>query len=86
MRRRSFWRCALRGVQAGDGGCERALLADEDLALESFRGFGTRGGRRPFRVPLSESGVKWDDGIIVRSWLPSGAYAAGVLREITKTC
>jgi len=67
------------------GNRERQLLASEGLSLESFRGFRTRGGRRPFRVPLLEPDIAWDDGVVVRFRLPSGSYATSVLREITKT-
>jgi tRNA pseudouridine13 synthase len=75
----------VRLASADPGDRERRLLADEGVSLESFRGLGTRGGRRPFRVPLLEHSIAWDDGVVVRFRLPSGSYATSVLREITKT-
>lgn len=67
------------------GDRERALLTSEGLDLADFCGLQARGGRRPFRVPLEEPSVAWDEGVVVRFRLPSGSYATTVLREITKT-
>ena len=66
------------------GARERALLADEGIELVRF-GSLSPGGRRPFRAPLKDVGVAWDDGVVVRFELPPGSFATSVLREITKT-
>jgi tRNA pseudouridine13 synthase len=65
---------------------ERAALAESGLSLADFRLPGVRldGARRPFRVPLTEVEVGWDDGLVLQFCLPPGSYATEVLREVMK--
>ncbi len=65
---------------------ERDMLRESGLSLAEFRlpGVRLKGGRRPFRVPLTEVQVGWDDGLIVSFRLPPGGYATEVLREVMK--
>ena len=66
------------------GDRERALLDHEAVDLSDF-GSQSPGGRRPFRVPLQEASLSWDEGLLLSFVLPPGSYATSVLREITKT-
>ena len=66
------------------GDRERALLDHEAVDLSDF-GSQSPGGRRPFRVPLQEASLSWDEGLLLSFMLPPGSYATSVLREITKT-
>lgn len=69
------------------GELEREILAAEGLALEDFRiggGIRARGERRALRFALHEPEIWYDDGIMLRFWLPRGSYATTVLAEITK--
>ncbi len=46
---------------------------------------GLHGGRRPFRVPVED--LEWqqdEEGLLLRFFLPKGAYATTLLREIMK--
>jgi tRNA pseudouridine13 synthase len=65
---------------------ERELLAETGLSLDEFRlpGVKFKGARRPFRLPLSEVQVGWDDGLLICFRLPPGGYATEVLREVMK--
>lgn len=75
-------------LAAGEPGeLERAVLAAHDLTLEDWRlrGVRLRGDRRPLRVPIADLDVGYDDGIVLRFSLPSGAYATSVLGEVMKT-
>jgi tRNA pseudouridine13 synthase len=63
---------------------EDAILADEGVAGERIPADGTR---RPLVVPVdaAEADEPEPGVLIVRFALPSGAYATGVLAEITKS-
>ncbi|NLG27070.1 MAG: tRNA pseudouridine(13) synthase TruD [Chloroflexi bacterium] len=78
----------VRLAQGQPGERERALLAAEGLALDTFRlpGLDLRGDRRPLRVPVSAVAVEDDGegGLWLRFALPSGAYATALLAEVTK--
>jgi tRNA pseudouridine13 synthase len=65
---------------------EAAVLAESGLSLAEFRlpGAKLKGARRPFRVPLADMQVSWDDGLVLQFQLPPGSYATGVLREVMK--
>jgi tRNA pseudouridine13 synthase len=66
---------------------ERAALEESGLSLAEFRlpGLKFKGARRPFRIPLADGQVGWDDGLMIGFRLPPGSYATGVLREVMKT-
>ena len=66
---------------------ERELLMETGLTLADFRvpGVKLKGARRPFRIPLTEVQVGWDEGLVIRFRLPPGGYATEVLREVMKT-
>jgi tRNA pseudouridine13 synthase len=67
---------------------ERQLLAEHQISLEDFKkvaGVKIRGARRPYRFPLKEPALWWDDGLVVSFELPPGAYATTVMAEIMKT-
>jgi tRNA pseudouridine13 synthase len=69
------------------GQLEAAVLADEGLDLEDFRvgdGIKARGERRALRFPVHEPELWYDEGIMLRFWLPRGCYATTLLAEITK--
>lgn len=65
---------------------ERELLKESCLSLDGFRlpGIRLKGARRPFRLPLSEVQVGWDDGLMLQFRMPPGGYATEVLREVMK--
>jgi tRNA pseudouridine13 synthase len=66
---------------------EADILAGEDLALEDFRvgdGIKARGERRSLRFRVHDPELWYDDGIMLRFWLPRGCYATTVLAEIIK--
>ncbi len=70
------------------GDLEDRILARECLVLEEFRvggGIRARGGRRALRFPVHDPELWYDDGLMLRFWLPRGCYATEVLAEITKT-
>jgi tRNA pseudouridine13 synthase len=73
-------------AEALPGQREADMLADSGLSLAEFRLPGTKmkGARRPFRVPLADIQVSWDDGLVLQFQLPPGSYATGVLREVMK--
>jgi tRNA pseudouridine13 synthase len=66
---------------------ERAALEESGLSLAEFRlpGLKFKGARRPFRIPLADGQVGWDDGLTISFRLPPGSYATEVLREVMKT-
>jgi tRNA pseudouridine13 synthase len=70
------------------GDLEQAILAAEGLELEDFRvggGIKARGERRALRFQIHEPETWYDDGVMLRFWLPRGCYATAVLAEVTKT-
>jgi len=69
------------------GELERAVLQAEGLTLDDFRaghGLQARGARRALRFPLHEPELEYDEGVLLRFWLPPGCYATAVLAEIMK--
>ncbi len=69
------------------GHLEAGILAAEGLALESFYvgdGLKARGERRALRFQVHEPELWYDDGLMLRFWLPRGCYATVVLAEIMK--
>jgi tRNA pseudouridine13 synthase len=67
---------------------EASILAGEGLTLEDFRigdGIKARGERRALRFQVHEPELRYDDGIMLRFWLPRGCYATTLLAEIMKT-
>lgn len=65
---------------------ERDLLKTAGLSLTEFRlpGVRLKGARRPFRIPLLDVRVGWDEGLMLGFRLPPGGYASEVLREVMK--
>jgi tRNA pseudouridine13 synthase len=66
---------------------EAEVLAGEHLALEDFRvggGIKARGERRSLRFRVHDPELGYDDGIMLRFWLPKGCYATTVMAEIMK--
>ncbi len=65
---------------------EREMLSESGLSLAEFRlpGAKLKGARRPFRVPLADVQIGWDDGLTLQFQLPPGSYATEVLREVMK--
>jgi tRNA pseudouridine13 synthase len=66
---------------------ESQTLAAEGLTPEDFRvgdGIRARGERRALRFQVHEPELWYDDGVMLRFWLPRGCYATTVLAEITK--
>jgi len=66
---------------------ESGILASEGLTLEDFRvgdGIKARGERRALRFQVHDPELLYDDGIVLRFWLPRGCYATTVLAEIMK--
>ncbi|MEA2063881.1 MAG: tRNA pseudouridine(13) synthase TruD [Gemmatimonadota bacterium] len=71
------------------GDLEREILAGQDLTVERFKsspgGVKLPGARRPLRIPLSDISLhQEEDSLLVEFFLPKGAYATIVLREICK--
>lgn len=69
------------------GQLEAAVLAAEGLVPEDFRvgdGIKARGERRALRFPVHEPELSYDQGIMLRFWLPRGCYATTLLAEIMK--
>jgi tRNA pseudouridine13 synthase len=66
---------------------EARILAAEGLGLEDFRignGIKARGERRALRFQVHDPELWYDDGVMLRFWLPKGCYATAVLAEIVK--
>ncbi|WP_457634053.1 tRNA pseudouridine(13) synthase TruD [Oceanithermus desulfurans] len=62
---------------------EDEILARYELTREDFRA--RKGARRPLRFPLEEARLEVrPDGLWLAFFLPKGAYATAVLREIMK--
>ena len=71
------------------GEIERAVAADEGVTperlTEAAKVCGFRGERRSFRVPLSDLDWTLEGSVLTLSFfLPPGAYATSVLRELMK--
>jgi tRNA pseudouridine13 synthase len=69
------------------GEVEAAVLDGEGLALGDFRvgdGIKAQGERRALRFQVHEPELWYDDGVMLRFWLPKGCYATAVLAEIMK--
>ena len=66
---------------------EQDRLKESGLSLDEFRSPGIRlkGARRPYRIPLTEVQVGWEDGLMLGFRLPPGSYATEVLREVMKS-
>jgi tRNA pseudouridine13 synthase len=75
-------------AKGNPGRQEDLILKETGLKIEEMRGvFGIRfrGARRPLRVPLESWDVKEDGaGLVLSFFLPLGAYATVLLREVTK--
>ncbi len=73
-------------AQGKPGARENRLLVEEDIALSDFKvpGVNFNGERRPYRIPLTDASLWWDDGLMIAFSLPPGVYATMVLREIMK--
>jgi len=65
---------------------ELALLREADLTLANFnvRGANLGGSRRPYRIPVTDVSLAWDEGVMLTFSLPAGAYATMLLRELMK--
>jgi len=65
---------------------EQDMLKESGLSLDEFRlpGIKLKGARRPYRIPLTEIQIDWDNGLILSFRLPPGSYATEVLREVMK--
>jgi tRNA pseudouridine13 synthase len=66
---------------------ENALLTQHQLSAEAFKqvpGIKIRGARRPYRFPITQPEVWWDNGVMVSFTLPPGTYATTVMAEIMK--
>jgi tRNA pseudouridine13 synthase len=69
------------------GDLEAGILAAEGLTLEDFRvgdGIKARGERRSLRFRVHDPELWYDNGVMLRFWLPKGCYATAVLAEIMK--
>ncbi len=66
---------------------ELALLSTADLTLANFKvpGANLGGSRRPYRIPVTDVSLDWDDGAMITFTLPAGAYATMLLREVMKS-
>ena len=73
-------------AQGEPGLREQKSLASREIALDAFKMAGLKlsGSRRPYRFPLKEPKIWWDDGLVVSFELPAGAYATTVLAEVMK--
>ena len=74
---------------AGDvDAAEQAVLASEELTLDSFRRLGSiaEGTRRPFAVPVTDAHWSVEGSTVELSFsLPAGSYATVLLDEIMKS-
>lgn len=68
------------------GARENRLLVEENISLSDFNvpGVNFNGERRPYRIPLTDASLWWDDGLMMSFSLPPGVYATMVLREVMK--
>jgi tRNA pseudouridine13 synthase len=70
------------------GELEASILAAEGLTLEDWRigeGIKARGERRALRFQVHTPELWYEDGLMLRFWLPKGCYATIVLAELMKT-
>jgi len=65
---------------------ERDMLKESGFSPDEFRlpGIRLKGARRPYRIPLTEVQIGWDNGLMLSFRLPPGSYATEVLREVMK--
>ncbi|MGC9333119.1 MAG: tRNA pseudouridine(13) synthase TruD [Anaerolineae bacterium] len=66
---------------------EESVLAAEDMVPDDFRvgnGIKASGERRALRFSIHEPELWYDEGLVLRFWLPKGSYATSVLAEIMK--
>ena len=69
------------------GQLEAAILAEEGLEPEGFRvgeGLHLRGERRSLRFQAHDLEAWYEDGVVLRFWLPPGSYATALLAEVMK--
>jgi len=69
------------------GELEAAILDEESLDLEAFRigdGIRLRGERRSLRFQAHDLEAWYEDGVMLRFWLPPGCYATALLTEVMK--
>jgi tRNA pseudouridine13 synthase len=69
------------------GVLERQVLISEGVTLDDFRvgeGIKAKGARRALRFQVNSPSVDYDDGLVLRFWLPKGCYATALLAEIMK--
>lgn len=74
-------------ASGSQGELEASVLAAEGLELDDFRvgeGIQAKGERRALRFQIHDPELWYDDGIMLRFWLPKGCYATAVLAEIMK--
>lgn len=74
-------------LAAGEPGIrEKRILENAGISPADFNvpGVNLEGSRRPYRIPLKDVAMKWDDGLVISFVLPPGAYATMVLHEIMK--
>ena len=67
---------------------EQAVLASEELTLDSFRRLGSiaEGTRRPFAVPVTDAQWSAEGSTVELSFgLPAGSYATVLLDEVVKS-
>jgi tRNA pseudouridine13 synthase len=69
------------------GELEQEVLEAEGLVLEDFRvggGIRAKGTRRALRFQIGDPELWYDEGVLLRFWLPRGCYATTVLAEVMK--
>jgi tRNA pseudouridine13 synthase len=74
-------------AEGRQGELEAEVLAREGMSLEAFRvggGIKARGARRSLRFPVHEPELWYEEGVMLRFWLPKGCYATTLLAEIMK--
>lgn len=65
---------------------EQSILEQFNLKPDDFNISGAKafGSRRPYRIPLTDAQLTWQEGLVVSFTLPAGCYATMVLRELIK--
>ncbi|MCB0192549.1 MAG: tRNA pseudouridine(13) synthase TruD [Anaerolineae bacterium] len=73
-------------AQGRPGQREEALLEEYHLLPEDFKipGLKISGARRPYRFPVKNPKIGWNNGLMIAFELPSGSYATRVLAEVMK--